>query len=583
MSVPAQDQQYENFIIRYKQNIQGVPEYQPDETFQIINDLFGVLYVPMREIPELQLNSYSYSSIPRCYTYMDTGALSASGVTRLHGHPYLKLKGSGTLVAIIDSGIDYLHPAFHRGMTSKILSIWDQELDGGMTEKIPFGREFTRVEIEQALSAENPWEVVPSMDKSGHGTGVAATAAGYSIEKEGFSGAAPEAELVIVKLKQAKRYLRDFYLLPQDADIYQEDDIMLAIAYVLRVAAENQKPLSICIGLGSSMGAHQGEGPLNEYINSIAAFSQNAVSVSAGNEGTARHHYMKTLTAVNMRDTIELRVGEKESTRGFMLEFWGDSPNFYSMMIQSPAGEQLSVSTSLKNSTQELSFVFVETKVLVNYVPIERRTGNTLIFIRFLHPAAGIWKFLVEGRIPGESRFHIWLPVRGMISDDTYFLEPSPEYTITSPGDAADAMTATAYQYRDNSLYVQASRGYNTENVVKPDFAAPGVDILTASNRAGAEFVPETGTSLAAAQTAGMAALLFEWSLIRENEPYFTGNSIKNYLSRGAVRDLNLSYPNQEWGYGEDVIIRLQSNKASKINGFRTFFLSRNQTFLLGF
>lgn len=550
MSVPAQDQQYENFIIRYKQNIQGVPEYQPDETFQIINDLFGVLYVPMREIPELQLNSYSYSSIPRCYTYMDTGALSASGVTRLHGHPYLKLKGSGTLVAIIDSGIDYLHPAFHRGMTSKILSIWDQELDGGMTEKIPFGREFTRVEIEQALSAENPWEVVPSMDKSGHGTGVAATAAGYSIEKEGFSGAAPEAELVIVKLKQAKRYLRDFYLLPQDADIYQEDDIMLAIAYVLRVAAENQKPLSICIGLGSSMGAHQGEGPLNEYINSIAAFSQNAVSVPAGNEGTARHHYMKTLSAANMKDTIELRVGEKESTRGFMLEFWGDSPNFYSMTIQSPTGEQLSISTSLKNNTQELSFVFVETKVLVNYVPIERRTGNTLIFIRFLHPAVGIWKFLVGERIPGESRFHMWLPVRGMISDDTYFLEPSPEYTVTSPGDAADAMTVTAYQYRDNSLYVQASRGYNTENVVKPDFAAPGVDILTASIGAGAEFAPATGTSLAAAQTAGMAALLFEWSLIRENEPYFTGNSVKNYLSRGAVRDLNLIYPNPEWGYG---------------------------------
>ena len=550
MSIPAQNQQYENFIIRYKQNIEGVPEYQPDERFQIINDLFGVLYVPMREIPELELNSYSYSSIPRCYTYMDTGALSASGVTRLHGHPYLKLKGSGTLVAIIDSGIDYLHPAFHRGMTSKILSIWDQELEGGMTEKIPFGREFNRGEIERALSAENPWEVVPSMDKSGHGTEVAATAAGYSIEKEGFSGAAPEAELVVVKLKQAKRYLRDLYLLPQEADIYQEDDIMLAIAYVLRVAAENQKPLSICIGLGSSMGAHQGEGPLNEYINSIVAFSQNAVSVPAGNEGTARHHYMKTLSAANIKDTIELRVGEKESTRGFMLEFWGDSPNFYSMTIQSPTGEQLSISTSLKNNTQELSFVFVETKVLVNYVPIERRTGNTLIFIRFLHPAVGIWKFLVGERIPGESRFHMWLPVRGMISDDTYFLEPSPEYTVTSPGDAADAMTVTAYQYRDNSLYVQASRGYNTENVVKPDFAAPGVDILTASIGAGAEFAPATGTSLAAAQTAGIAALLFEWSLIRENEPYFTGNSVKNYLSRGAVRDLNLIYPNPEWGYG---------------------------------
>ena len=62
----------------------------------------------------------------------------------------------------------------------------------------------TRGEIEQALSAENPWEVVPSMDKSGHGTEVAATAAGYSIEKEGFSGAAPEAELVSCQTETGK-------------------------------------------------------------------------------------------------------------------------------------------------------------------------------------------------------------------------------------------------------------------------------------------------------------------------------------------------------------------------------------------
>lgn len=550
MSVPAQNQQYENFIIRYKQNTLGGFSYESDETFQIVNDLFGILYVPMQEVPELELNSYSYSSIPRCYTYMDTGALSAAGVTRLHGHPYLKLQGNGTLVAVIDSGIDYLHPAFHNGMQSKILSIWDQELEGGANERIPFGREFTRAQIEEALSVENPWEIVPSNDINGHGTRCAATAAGYRIEKDGFSGAAPEAELVIVKLKQAKNYLRDFYLLPQDTDIYQEDDIMLAIEYVLRVAQEQQMPLSVCIGLGTSMGAHQGEGPLNEYINSIAVFTQNAVSVPAGNEGAARHHYLREFSQNLKADTVELRVGEKESIRGFMTEFWGNSPESYYMTIQSPTGELLSVSASLKNSTQELSFVFVETKVLVNYIPIERRTGNTLIFIRFLHPAPGIWKFLIEERMPGESRIHMWLPVKGMISDDTYFLESSPDFTITSPGDAADAMTVTAYQYRDNSLYIQASRGYNAINVVKPDFAAPGVGILTASTGPGREFAPATGTSLAAAQNAGIAALLFEWALVRGNEPYFTGNSVKHYLSRGAVREASEAYPNPEWGYG---------------------------------
>ena len=146
--------------------------------------------------------------------------------------------------------------------------------------------------------------------------------------------------------------------------------------------------------------------------------------------------------------------------------------------------------------------------------------------------------------------FHLWLPVRGMISDETYFLESSPEFTITSPGDAKDGMTVTAYQHQDNSLYIQAGRGYNTENVVKPDFAAPGVGILTASIGAGRLFAEATGTSLAAAQSAGIAALLFEWALIRGNEPYFTGNSVKNYLSRGAVRDGEMQYPNPAWGYG---------------------------------
>ena len=149
-----------------------------------------------------------------------------------------------------------------------------------------------------------------------------------------------------------------------------------------------------------------------------------------------------------------------------------------------------------------------------------------------------------------KSRFHIWLPVRGMISDETYFLQSSPDYTVTAPGDAEDAMTVTAYQHRDNSLFIQASRGYNTENIVKPDFAAPGVGILTASIGPGEEFAPATGTSLAAAQTAGIAALLFEWALVRGNEPYFTGNSVKHYLSRGAVREAGEVYPNPEWGYG---------------------------------
>ena len=122
--------------------------------------------------------------------------------------------------------------------------------------------------------------------------------------------------------------------------------------------------------------------------------------------------------------------------------------------------KKLYVSSSLGAGTQELSFIFVETKVLVNYVKMERMTGKQLIYFRFFHPAAGIWKVNVSKKGISGSRFHMWLPVQGLISPDTYFLESTPYITVTAPGDSTRGITATAYQYLDNSLYFQAGRGF---------------------------------------------------------------------------------------------------------------------------
>jgi subtilisin family serine protease len=517
-----------------------------DWKIEIIDDAFAVIYVPTEQAGEPEVNSYSYRAIPNCYTYMDIESLNASGVFRLHNHPYLNLRGAGTMVAVIDSGIDYQNPLFRTGERSKILCLWDQTLPGGQSEHAPYGQVFEQEEINRALASENPLKLVPSVDTNGHGTRLAAIAAGNRIDEDDFSGAAPEASLVIVKLKQAKDYLREFYLYPPEAEVYQEDDIMLAVAYAMRCAQRHQMPLSICIGLGSSQGAHQGYSPLSQYINSAASFTQNSVSIAAGNEGAARHHFQGQLTQDQREVLAELRVGEHADS--FTLEFWGNAPEQYSVSIQSPTGETLPVSTALKGTTQNLRFVFVETRVLVNYIPIERQSGKTLVYLRFFRPAPGIWKFIVRGRDNNGSVFHMWLPVQGLISPDTYFLEASPYFTVTSPGDALNGITMTAYQASSNSLYLEASRGYNTVGVVKPNLAAPGVGIMVPLLKGG--YGTASGTSLAAAQTAGIAALMFEWAIIRGNEPYFSGNSVKNYLQRGALRDNNIQYPNPEWGYG---------------------------------
>ena len=542
---PAQNEMYADFIVKYMGNFQEDLGDVPGFSFQKINGIYGGVYAPLTEIGTLNINTYSYSFIPKCYTHMDLGGLSASGITRLQEQPYLQLKGSGTAVAVVDSGIDYRKPVFKNEMGSRILCIWDQTLEGDGKE-VPYGRVFWKKDIDQALASGNPLEIVPSVDTDGHGTRMAAIAAGNYFPEENFSGAAPEAILIIVKVKPAKKYLREFYLFPAEAELFQENDIMMGMDFAVRIANDRRMPLSLCLGIGSSQGAHIGKNPLSLYVDYISQYSLISVSIAAGNEGAARHHYAGRLTDRENQASVEIRVGNKEP--GFTMEFWGEPPEIYNLSLQSPTGEILDISASLGAVTQELSFVFVETRVKVNYVSIERQTGYTLVYFQFIQPVPGIWRIFVRGRDGQNVGFHMWLPVQGLISEETYFLEPSPYNTVTAPGDSLESITVTAYQYRDNSLYVQASRGFMPDGNVVPQVAAPGVQIRVP--QLNGLYGNASGTSLSAAQTAGAAALLFEWAVIRGNQPYFTGSSVKNYITRGAEREERMQYPNRDWGFG---------------------------------
>ena len=547
---PAQSQRFGDFIVKYMQNVKDTMELFPGTSFQAINEIFGVLYVPLESMGELEVTGTSYNSIPKCYTYMDMEASGASGITRLHDHPYLKLRGKGTAVAVIDSGIDYQNAVFRNAGGSRIAYLWDQSLEDGTDiagTEVPYGRLFRKKDIDQALAFEDPFSVVPSRDTNGHGTALSGIAAGNMVPGENFTGAAPEATLIIIKVKPAKQYLRNFYLYPPEAEVFQENDVMMATAYAISWAKKLEMPLSICLGIGSSQGAHLGTNALSQYVDYVANFSQVSVSVAAGNEGNTRNHSTGIFSQEREQIVTELRVAERE--QGFTMEFWGEPPEIYGLSIQSPTGEILEVSSSIGSRTQELSFVFVETKVYVNYILIERQTGYSLVYIRFFHPASGIWKIFTQARNQQNVQFHMWLPVEGLISQDTYFLEPSPYTTVTAPGDARNSITATAYQHRDGSIYIAAGRGYTPDGMITPHLAAPGVNVKVPLVRGG--FGTRSGTSISAAQTAGIAALLFEWAIIRDNQPFFTGSGVKYYLQRGARREENMQYPNPEWGYGK--------------------------------
>ena len=92
------------------------------------------------------------------------------------------------MIGIIDTGIDYTHPAFtYEDRTTKIYALWDQTIrDGEKPEGFLYGTEYTAEQINQALAAEDSLTVVPSVDEDGHGTFIAGAAAGRSITKKIF-------------------------------------------------------------------------------------------------------------------------------------------------------------------------------------------------------------------------------------------------------------------------------------------------------------------------------------------------------------------------------------------------------------
>ena len=197
---------------------------------------------------------------------------------------------------------------------------------------------------------------------------------------------------------------------------------------------------------------------------------------------------------------------------------------------------------------REISFTFERTIIYLDYLLTESGTGDQLILMRFRNITAGTWIFQVYGQGDLPLTFHIWLPMGDMISERTAFVQPNINMTVLAPSTAELPIAITAYNPVNNNLYVGASRGYTRNQSIKPDLAAPGVNYLAPNNNK--EFVPYTGTSPGAAHTAGIAALILEWSIIKGNQPRMDTLELKNYLIRGAKRNPILTYPNRDWGFG---------------------------------
>ncbi|MCD9878430.1 S8 family peptidase [Streptomyces guryensis] len=106
--------------------------------------------------------------------------------------------------------------------------------------------------------------------------------------------------------------------------------------------------------------------------------------------------------------------------------------------------------------------------------------------------------------------------------------------TVGTPGSAASALTVAAVD-RHDKVADFSSRGPTADGALKPDIAAPGVDIVAARAAHGSEgeevapgYVKMSGTSMATPHVAGAAAIL------AQEHPDWTGERIKAALTASA-------------------------------------------------
>lgn len=495
------------------------------------------------------------------------------------------LNGRGVLLAVLDSGITWDLEVFRKpDGSTRIRYLWDQTVPWDQTipgkqaasreqetlrnptlpqnqvapeetgdtgygrtpDGFPIGTEYTEEEINRALNSSvlERYGLIPSRDLTGHGTAVAGIAAGRSADGL-YTGAAPEAELIIVKLG-----------LPREEGFPRTTEIMRGVTYALRKAQQLNMPLVINLSFGNSYGSHDGSSLLERFLDNASEIGKTVICVGSGNEGAARGHFAGNIT----RDSrVELAVGNYE--KSLNIQLWKNYSDVFQIRLQSPGGEEAELTTNIQGGKYTLRLE--QTRILVYLgeplpYAVAQEIYLEMIPVTGGYIDAGIWTIRLEPVMTVTGQYYLYLPAGNGRGDSTGFYRSTPQMTLTVPSTAAKVITVGAYDpvydtYADFSGrgYADSTRtiGVTAAGLTKPDLVAPGVNIQAPDVYG--SFLPVTGTSFATPIVSGAAALLMEWGIVQGNDPFLYGEKIKAYLRKGA-RPLRgeREYPNDRVGYG---------------------------------
>lgn len=526
-------------IVKYSGNLDAVRAIGI-QVVELYNE-FAILTVPEDLVERLaEFSQIEYIEKPKRLFFQVANGRRVSCVPPVQNPPF-SLFGSGILIAVIDSGIDYANPDFrNEDGTTRIVSLWDQTVAGKPPDGYLLGTEFTNEQINEALkqpAKQGQMRLVPSIDTSGHGTAVAGIAAGNGRGSAGrvYRGVAPQSELLVVKLGT-----------PRKEGFPRTTELMQAIDYVVRKAVFYQRPVAINISFGNTYGSHDGTSLVERFIEDIANLWKSVICIGTGNEGRSAGH---TAGAVRENEETVIQLAVQQSERTLNLQIWKAYFDIMDISLISPSGVRIGPVQEVLGTQR---FSVGNTELLLYYGEPSPYSVAQEIYIDFLprntYIDSGIWKIVLTPKKIVSGNYAMWLPSENVLNSGTAFLFPTETGTLTIPATASRTIGVGAYDALTFSYADFSGRG-QIGGRVKPDIVAPGVNVIAPTPSG--TYASFSGTSFATPFATGAAALLMEWGIVDGNDPYLYGEKVKAYLQRGARKLPGFTeYPNNQVGYG---------------------------------